>query len=76
MTYDVRIESSAAAQKLNTIAQQYHFDIFVHGKQGYADAKSMLGLMLFTIENDLKIVIEDGYDSKRFEKDIEEFIVK
>jgi len=75
MTYNVKIESSMDAQKLNNIAQQYQFDIFVHGKQGYADAKSMLGLMLFTIEKDLQIVIEDGYDSKRFEKDIEEFLV-
>jgi len=75
MTYNVKIESSMDAQKLNAIAQQYPFDIFVHGTQGYADAKSMLGLMLFTIEKDLKIVIEDGFDTKRFEKDIEEFLV-
>ncbi|NLB29374.1 MAG: HPr family phosphocarrier protein [Clostridiales bacterium] len=75
MTYNIRITSSADAQRLNAIAQKYPFDIFVHGVQGHADAKSMLGLMLFTIENDLKLVIEDEVDAKRFEKDIKEFLV-
>ena len=75
MTYDVKISTTEQAQKLNAIAQQYPFEIWVHGKSGYADAKSLLGLMLFTIESDLKIVIEDDIDVKRFEKDISEFRV-
>lgn len=75
MTYNINITSSADAQKLNAIAQKYPFEIWVHGQQGYADAKSMLGLMLFTIENDLKLVIDDNIDAKHLEKDIAEFIV-
>jgi phosphotransferase system HPr-like phosphotransfer protein len=76
MTYNIKISSSEQAQKLNNIAQQFPYDIWVHGKSGYADAKSMLGLMLFTLEPTLKLVIEDSVDFKRFEKEIAEFIVE
>ncbi|MDR2357534.1 MAG: HPr family phosphocarrier protein [Oscillospiraceae bacterium] len=76
MTYNIKISSSEQAQKLNNIAQQFPYDIWVHGKSGYADAKSMLGLMLFTIEPDLKLVIEDGVDTKHLEKEIADFLVK
>lgn len=75
MTFNIKITSSADAQRLNAIAQKYPFDIFVHGQQGYADAKSMLGLMLFTIENDLRLIVEDDVDTKHLEKEIAEFIV-
>jgi phosphotransferase system HPr-like phosphotransfer protein len=75
MTFNIKITTSEDAQKLNKIAEQYPFDIWVHGKSGYADAKSLLGLMLLTIETDLKLVIEDDNDTKAFEKDIEKFLV-
>ena len=75
MTFDIRITSSEQAQKLNKIAERHPFDIWVHGKSGQADAKSMLGLMLLTIENDVKLVIDDENDTKGFEKEIAEFIV-
>lgn len=76
MTFNIKITTSEDAQKLNKIAEQYPFDIWVHGKSGYADAKSLLGLMLLTIETDLKLVIEDDNDTKAFAKDIEKFLVK
>ncbi|MCL1835236.1 MAG: HPr family phosphocarrier protein [Oscillospiraceae bacterium] len=75
MTFNIKITSSEQAQRLNRIAESHPFDIWVHGKSGQADAKSMLGLMLLTIENDVKLVIEDEHDTKGFEKEIAEFIV-
>ncbi|SHH53379.1 PTS HPr component phosphorylation site [Sporobacter termitidis DSM 10068] len=75
MTFNIKIPTSEDAQKLNKIAEKYPFDIWVHGKSGYADAKSLLGLMLLTIETDLKLVIDDDQDTKHFEKDIEQFLV-
>lgn len=75
MTFDIKIPSSEEAQRLNKIAEKYPFDIWVHGKSGYADAKSLLGLMLLTIESDLKLVVDDDVDAKHFEKDIECFLV-
>ena len=75
MTFNIKITSSEDAQKLNKIAERYPFDIWVHGKTGYADAKSLLGLMLCTIETELKLVIEDEHDTKQFEKDIVNFLI-
>lgn len=76
MTFDIKLETSEDAQRLNKIAEKYPFDIWVHGKTGYADAKSLLGLMLCTIEKELKLVVEDDVDTKYLEKDIEKFLVK
>jgi hypothetical protein len=76
MQFNIRIASSEDAQKLNAVAQQLPFDVWVHGKSGYADAKSMLGLTLFILETELKLVVEDDADTRRLEKEIEPFIVK
>jgi phosphotransferase system HPr-like phosphotransfer protein len=70
------IHSSTQAQKLSKIAEKYTFDIWIHGKSGHADAKSLLGLMLLTIENDVRLVVPDGVDTAEFEKEIEEFRVR
>jgi len=73
MEYDIRIKSSEQAMRLSKIAEKYEFDIWIHGKSGQADAKSMLGLMLLTIENDVKLVIDDSINAEALEKEIEEF---
>jgi phosphotransferase system HPr-like phosphotransfer protein len=61
------------AQKLNKNAEKYPFDIWI--QSGHADAKSLLGLMLLTIENDVRLVIGDGVDTKALEEEIDEFMV-
>jgi len=76
MTYDIMIKSSDQALRLSKIAEKYSFDIWIHGKTGQADAKSLLGLMLLTIENDVKLVVADDVDVKALENEIEEFRVK
>ena len=76
MNIPIRIMTSDQAQKLNRIAERYQYDIWVQGKSGQADAKSMLGLMLLTIENEVNLVVKDGIDTRALEKDIAEFIVR
>ena len=73
MDISIKIRTSEQAQQLNKIAEKYPFDIWVHGRSGQADAKSMLGLMLLTIEDDVRIVVKDDVDTAELEKDIEEF---
>jgi len=75
MQCDIRIKSSEQALKFSKIAEKYSFDIWIHGESGQADAKSMLGLMLLTIENDVRLVIPDDVDTTELEKEIEEFRV-
>ena len=76
MNIPIRIMTSDQAQKLNRIAERYQYDIWVQGKSGQADAKSMLGLMLLTIENEVNLVVKDGIDTRALEKDIAEFIIR
>jgi len=71
--YEVFIRSSEQAQNLSQVAEKYPFDIWIHGQAGQVDAKSLLGLMLLTIENNVRLVVSDDVDTKAFEEDIEEF---
>ena len=73
MTVRIKITTSEQAQRLNQIAEKYPFDIWIHGRSGQADAKSMLGLMLLTIEDDVKLVVDDSIDASGLESEIEEF---
>ena len=75
MNCRIKITSSEQAQKLNRIAEKYPFDIWVQGKSGQADAKSMLGLVLLTIEHDVTLIVNDNIDTRALEKDIAEFRV-
>ena len=75
MKYKILIKSSDQALRLSKIAEKFNFDIWIHGKSGQADAKSLLGLMLLTIENDVTLVVPDDVDANVFEKEIEEFRV-
>ena len=75
MNVKIKITSSQEAQKLNRIAEKYPFDIWVHGKNGQADAKSMLGLVLLSIEDDVSLVVRDEVDTRALERDIAEFVV-
>lgn len=75
MTYDIMIKTSEQALKLCKIAEKYSFDIWVHGKSGQANAKSLLGLMLLTIENDVQLTVPDDVDTQEFEQEIMYFLV-
>ncbi|MDR0904989.1 MAG: HPr family phosphocarrier protein [Oscillospiraceae bacterium] len=75
MIFKILINNSDEAQKLNQIATKYPYDIQVESKNGRADAKSLLGTMLLTMETDLKLITPDGIDSRPLEEDLKPFIV-
>ena len=74
MVYNIKIDGPEAAQKLNRTAEKCAYDVWIHGKSGQADAKSALGLMLLSLESDLKLVVDDGVDKKAVEKAFADFI--
>ncbi|MBR4743389.1 MAG: HPr family phosphocarrier protein [Oscillospiraceae bacterium] len=76
MTFDIKINSSEDAQALNAIATKIPVDIWIHGKQGTADAKSLLGLMLMSMEREVKLVVDDAADEKRIRKEFRDFIIE
>jgi len=75
MIFNIRIKSPEEAQKLNKIAEKLPYDVWIHGKSGNADAKSLLGMMLLSLENEVKLVVEDNVDTKVLEKEIADFII-
>ena len=75
MTFNIKINSSEDAQALNAIATKYPGDIWIHGKQGTADAKSLLGLMLMSMEREVKLVVDDAADEKHVRKEFKDFII-
>lgn len=43
MTRGIRVKNTDDIQKINKIVTRYGFDIWIHGKSGMVDAKSLLG---------------------------------
>lgn len=62
MTKPIRIKNSEDIQKINYIVSKYPFDIWIHGKSGMVDAKSLLGMFLMGLTERLMLVVDDGID--------------
>lgn len=75
MVFNVKLNGTEDAQALNAAATKYVGDVWIHGKQGTADAKSLLGLMLMSMESDVRLVVDDAADEKTVRKAFAKFIV-
>ncbi|WP_407269939.1 HPr family phosphocarrier protein [Radiobacillus sp. PE A8.2] len=60
--------------KLNKIATNYMFDIWVHTEDQMLDAKTLLALYTLPFNQDLRLVIEEGVNSKALLRDMEPFM--
>ena len=49
MTRGIRVKNTDDIQKINKIVTRYGFDIWIHGKSGMVDAKSLLGMFLLSL---------------------------
>jgi len=76
MEFKIYIASSDDAQKLNKIASKFPYKIDIESPNGRADAKSLLGTMLLTMESSLYLITEDGADTSELEAELAAFIVK
>lgn len=63
MTYNIRVKSTDDIQKINHVVTRYPYDIWIHGKSGMVDAKSLLGMFLLSFNEPLALVIEDNIDA-------------
>lgn len=72
MTKPIRIQNSDDIQKINYIVSKYPFDIWIHGKSGMVDAKSLLGMFLMGLTERLTLVIDDDIDEHMREKLLKE----
>lgn len=74
MTRAIRVKNTEDIQQINKIVTKYSFDIWIHGKSGMVDAKSLLGMFLLSLNEPLSLVVEDDVDTKRLFKDLEEYL--
>ena len=68
MTKAIKVKNSEDIQTINSIVTEFPFDIWIHGKSGMVDAKSLLGMFLLSLNEPLELVIEDDEDPKTVKK--------
>ena len=77
MTRAIRVKNNEDIQKINKIVTKFPFDVWIHGKSGMVDAKSLLGMFLLSLNEPLRLVIEDDIDAKQVKKlfnDLEDYL--
>ena len=74
MTRGIRVKNTEDIQKINQIVTKYTYDIWIHGKSGMVDAKSLLGMFLLSLNEPLQLVVEDDVDTKKLFKDLEDYL--
>ena len=74
MVKPIQIKKVEDIDKINKIVSKYPFDIWIHGKSGMADAKSILGMYILQLNEPLTLVIPDDVDSDRLFKELKEYL--
>ncbi len=74
MTRTIRVKNTGDIQKINAIVSQYSYDIWIHGKSGMVDAKSLLGMFILGLNEPLSLVVEDDVDTKNLFADLKEYL--
>lgn len=74
MTRGIRVKNTEDIQKINQIVTKYSYDIWIHGKSGMVDAKSLLGMFLLSLNEPLKLVVEDDVDTHKLFKELEDYL--
>lgn len=74
MTRAIKVKNTEDIQKINQIVTRYGFDIWIHGKSGMVDAKSLLGMILLSLNEPLQLVVEDDIDASALLKDLAEYL--
>ena len=74
MTKRIIMRNSEDIQSINKICTQYRFDIGLHCKDGVADAKSLLGMFLLSLNQPTYIVVDDDIDARRLWDELSDYI--
>ncbi|MDE7035765.1 MAG: HPr family phosphocarrier protein [Eubacteriales bacterium] len=74
MTRAIKVKNTDDIQKINRIVTQYSYDIWIHGKSGMVDAKSLLGMFLLSLNEPLSLVVEDDVDASDLLKDLADYL--
>ncbi|MFC5448594.1 HPr family phosphocarrier protein [Paenibacillus aestuarii] len=74
MMTPIRVKDVKDIENINKIVSRYDFDIWIHGKSGMADAKSILGMFVLKLNEPLTLVIPDGVNYKSLFKELSEYL--
>lgn len=74
MVKPIKIINIEDIETINKIVSQYPFDIWIHGKSGMADAKSILGMFILKLDEPLSLVVPDGVDTTALFKELNDYI--
>lgn len=74
MIKSIKMKDIKDIEKVNDIVSKYPFDIWIHGKSGMADAKSILGMFILKLDEPLFLVVPDDSDSDRLFRELEEYL--
>lgn len=74
MTRKIKVKNTEDIQKINQIVSRYNYDIWIFGKSGQVDAKSLLGMFLLSLNEPLQIVVEDDVDPTALFKDLADYL--
>ena len=75
MTRTIQINSTNDIQKINAIVSSYPYDIWIHGRSGMADAKSLLGMFILGLNEPLSIVVPDDVNPSKLFRELRPFMV-
>ncbi len=74
MVRPIKIKRIEDIENINRIVSRYPFDIWIHGKSGMADAKSILGMFILKLDEPLSIVVPDDEDTGKRFKELDEYM--
>jgi len=70
----IKIKNTKDIEKINRIVSKYPFDIWIHGKSGMADAKSILGMFILNLNEPLNLVLPDNEDTDKLFDELKEYM--
>lgn len=74
MTRKIKVKNTEDIQEINRIVSKYNYDIWIFGKSGQVDAKSLLGMFLLSLNEPLQLVVEDDVDPTELFKDLADYL--
>lgn len=75
MVKSIRIKDIKDIEKINRTVSKYSFDIWIHGKSGMADAKSLLGMFILQLHEPLSLVVPDDADFEKLFDELKEYLI-
>ncbi|EGD48092.1 hypothetical protein Cpap_2782 [Ruminiclostridium papyrosolvens DSM 2782] len=74
MIKSIKIKNIEDIEKVNRIVCKYPFDVWIHGKSGMADAKSILGMFILKLDEPLTMVVPDDAATDKLFKELEDYL--